>query len=63
MSRTLSGRELNRATLDRQAPKAHRRDLGYTLLVQTSNNTILEWDKERRVRWQMTGLANPWDAS
>ncbi|MFO0846464.1 MAG: HEAT repeat domain-containing protein [Gemmataceae bacterium] len=50
------------AALERQAPAVRRRELGYTLLVQTSNNMIVEWDKERRVRWQLTGLANPWDA-
>lgn len=50
------------ASLERQAQAFRPRELGYTLLVQTSNNMLIEWDKERKVRWQMTGLANPWDA-
>jgi outer membrane protein assembly factor BamB len=30
--------------------------------VQANNNMLIEWDKDRKVRWQMTGLLNPWDA-
>jgi HEAT repeat protein len=50
------------AMVDRFSPLARERDLGYTLLVQANNNMLIEWDKDRKVRWQMTGLLNPWDA-
>ncbi len=55
----------NKATLtafERSSPTPRLRDQGYTLLVQASNNMLVEWDKERKVRWQMTGLSQPWDA-
>ncbi|MFO0877306.1 MAG: HEAT repeat domain-containing protein [Gemmataceae bacterium] len=50
------------AMVDRFSPSARERQLGYTLLVQANNNMIVEWDKERKIRWQLTGLLNPWDA-
>ncbi|MFO0926733.1 MAG: HEAT repeat domain-containing protein [Gemmataceae bacterium] len=47
--------------VDRFAPRVER-SLGYTLLVQANNNMLVEWDKDKKVRWQMTNLLNPWDA-
>jgi len=48
--------------LDRNATVARERYLGYTLLIQANNNQIVEWDKDRKPRWTLTGLLNPWDA-
>lgn len=47
--------------IDRFAPRVER-TLGYTLLVQANNNMLVEWDKDKKVRWQMSNLLNPWDA-
>lgn len=47
--------------IDRFAPRVER-TLGYTLLVQANNNMLVEWDKDKKVRWQLTNLLNPWDA-
>ncbi len=49
------------AMLDRYSP-SRERDLGFTLLIQTNHNLLVEWDKEKKVRWQMTGLNQPMDA-
>jgi HEAT repeat protein len=37
--------------------------LGYTLLVQTNINKLVELDRTGKVRWELTGVINPWDAS
>ena len=47
---------------DRLPATNRERFLGYTLLVQNNNGQVLEWDKDRKVRWTLTGLLNPWDA-
>ena len=47
---------------DRLAPTSRERFLGYTLLVQNNNGQIVEWDKDKKVRWAITGLLNPLDA-
>jgi HEAT repeat protein len=47
---------------DRLTPTGRERFLGYTLLVQANNNQIVEMDKDKKVRWTMTGLLGPWDA-
>src|SRR5262249_129480 len=48
--------------VDRFTPEIRRRFLGYTLLIQSNNNQIVELDQKRQVRWTMTGLMSPWDA-
>jgi hypothetical protein len=35
---------------------------GYTLLVQTENNTVTELDPDGKPRWKLTGLQGPVDA-
>lgn len=49
------------AMLDRYAP-SRERDQGFTLLVQNNNGMLVEWDKDKKPRWQMTGLNSPMDA-
>lgn len=49
------------AMVDRFAP-TRERDLGFTILVQQNNNQVVEWDKERKVRWTLTNLQGPMDA-
>jgi HEAT repeat protein len=48
--------------VDRSAPAVRERYLGYTLLVQYSNNQVQEIDKDNKVRWTITGVMNPQDA-
>jgi hypothetical protein len=48
--------------VDRFAPVVRERYLGYTLLIMANNQQIVEWDKDNKPRWTMTGLLNPWDA-
>lgn len=38
------------------------RQLGYTLFVLLHDNSIVEWDREGKPRWQINGLAAPLDA-
>ena len=47
---------------DRLAPTSRERYLGYTLLIQANNSQIVEWDKDKKVRWTINNLQNPWDA-
>ena len=47
---------------DRLPPTNRERFLGYTLLVQMNNGQVVEWDKDRKPRWTLTGLLQPWDA-
>ncbi len=42
--------------------KDRERQLGYTLLVLLHDNRIVEWDRDGKPRWQITGLASPLDA-
>jgi len=46
--------------VDRAAPTRERFH-GFTLLVQPNNGAVVEWDKDRKERWKITGLINPWD--
>lgn len=48
--------------LGRNAPSVRVPYLGYTLLIQASNNQIQELDKNNKPRWTISGLLNPWDA-
>jgi hypothetical protein len=48
--------------VDRFSPVLRERYLGFTLMVQANNNQLVEWDKDNRQRWALTGLLNPWDA-
>jgi len=48
--------------VDRFTPEMRRRYLGYTLLIQSNNNQIVELDQKHQVRMTMTNLASPWDA-
>ena len=47
---------------DRLAPTGRERFLGYTLLIQLNNSQIVEWDKNQKTRWTLTGLLGPIDA-
>jgi hypothetical protein len=42
--------------------KERERQLGYTLLVLLNDNRLVEWDRDGKPRWQLTGLAAPLDA-
>ena len=48
--------------VDRTAPVRADRFYGYTVLVMPNNGMIMEWDKDKKERWKITGLAYPWDA-
>jgi hypothetical protein len=48
--------------LDMTALKDRERQLGYTLLVLLNDNRVVEWDRNGKLRWQITGLASPLDA-
>ena len=37
------------------------RYLGYVVVCRPNDGTVLEMDKNRKTRWQITGLMNPWD--
>jgi HEAT repeat protein len=50
------------AMLDRMNHVIRERYQGLTILVQSNNGQIQEWDKDGKVRWTITGLNNPWDA-
>jgi HEAT repeat protein len=50
------------AMVDRFTPEIRQRYLGYTLLIQSNNNQIVEMDNKKQVRMTMTGLMSPWDA-
>jgi HEAT repeat protein len=50
------------AMIDRFTPEIRQRYLGYTLLIQSNNNQIVELDQKHQVRWTLTGLMSPWDA-
>lgn len=39
-----------------------QRQLGYTLLVLLGENRVVEWDRDGKLRWQITGLSSPLDA-
>jgi putative pyrroloquinoline-quinone binding quinoprotein len=42
--------------------KDRDRQLGYTLLVLLHDNRVIEWDRDGKPRWQISGLASPLDA-
>jgi hypothetical protein len=42
--------------------KDRERQLGYTLLVLLHDSRVVEWDREGKPRWQISGLAAPLDA-
>jgi HEAT repeat protein len=50
------------ASVEMAVLKNHERQLGYTLLVLLNDNRVVEWDRDGRPRWQITGLAAPLDA-
>jgi hypothetical protein len=51
------GEQVEMAALKDREPQ-----LGYTLLVLLQDNRVVEWDREGKLRWQITGLAAPLDA-
>ncbi len=50
------------ALVDRYPPAGIEHPHGYTLLVLTNNNQIIELDKDHKTRWTMNGLVSPRDA-
>jgi hypothetical protein len=52
------------ALVDRNAPAPRARYLGHTILIQNSGGIqkVQEVDATSKVRWEITGLLNPWDA-
>ncbi len=48
--------------IEMTALKDSERQLGYTLLVLLNDNRIVEWDRDGKPRWQISGLASPLDA-
>src|SRR5262249_37121723 len=47
---------------DPQSAPATEPYRGYTLLILTNYNKIMEVDSTGKTRWEMAGLLNPWDA-
>jgi HEAT repeat protein len=50
------------AMVDRFTPEIRARYLGYTLLIQSNNNQLVELDQKDQVRMTLSGLMSPWDA-
>lgn len=48
--------------IEMAALKDSERQLGYTLLVLLNDNRVVEWDRDGKPRWQISGLASPLDA-
>jgi hypothetical protein len=38
------------------------RYMGFTVMCMPNNGQVVEWDKNKKERWKITGLSNPWDA-
>ena len=49
------------ALVDRYAPSAVQRYLGYTLLIQPGNNQVVELGADGKERFKLAGLLNPQD--
>jgi HEAT repeat protein len=49
------------ALVDRYPPTSMERYLGHILLVIANTGEIMELDRDRKVRWRLTGLMNPRD--
>ena len=49
------------ALVDRYAPSAVQRYLGYTLLIQPGNNQVVELGADGKERFKLVGLLNPQD--
>ena len=36
--------------------------MGFTVMCMPNNGQVVEYDKNKKERWKITGLNNPWDA-